>query len=181
MATEVPAKVESEGKPHASFRAFIQALKEDNDMVEIDAEIDPYLEAAAITRRVCETDDKAPLFNNVKGAKNGLFRILGAPASLRRPGKDRYGRLARHLGLQPTAGMKEILSRMLCASKLQPIPPNVVQDGPCKENKLFGDQIDLNRIPSPMIHQSDGGKYIQTYGMDIVQSPDGKWRNWSIA
>jgi 3-polyprenyl-4-hydroxybenzoate decarboxylase len=42
------------------------------------------LEAAAITRRVCETKDKAPLFNNLIGMKNGLFRILGAPGSLRK-------------------------------------------------------------------------------------------------
>ncbi|KAL1963748.1 hypothetical protein VTN77DRAFT_7814 [Rasamsonia byssochlamydoides] len=168
-------------EPHLCFRAFVEALKADDDLIEINAPVDPNLEAAAITRLVCETDDKAPLFNNLKGTKNGLFRILGAPASLRRSSKDRYGRLARHLGLPPTASMREILDKMLSASTLPPIDPTIVSSGPCKENKLEGDQIDLTELPAPLIHQSDGGKYIQTYGMHIIQSPDGKWTNWSIA
>ncbi|KAI9727009.1 MAG: Ferulic acid decarboxylase 1 [Cirrosporium novae-zelandiae] len=167
--------------PHMNFRSFVEALKEDNDLVEIDREVDPHLEVAAITRKVCETNDKAPLFNNVKGTKDGLFRILGAPASLRKSSKERYGRLARHLALPPTASMREILDKMISASKMKPIPPNIVKTGSCKENKLFEDQIDLTALPSPLIHKDDGGKYIQTFGMHIVQSPDGKWTNWAIA
>ena len=168
-------------EPHLCFRSFVEALKADNDLVEIDTPVDPNLEAAAITRLVCETDDKAPLFNNVIGAQNGLFRILGAPASLRNSPKDRYGRLARHLALPPTASMKEILDKMLSASTMPPIAPNIVSTGPCKENFLEESQIDLTKLPAPLIHQADGGKYIQTYGMHIVQSPDGSWTNWSIA
>jgi phenacrylate decarboxylase len=107
-----------------SFRVFVEQLEADNDLVEINEEIDPHLEAAAITRLVCEINDKAPLFNNLKGHNDkGLFRILGAPASLRRSKEDRYGRLARHLALPPTASMKEILDKMLSASVLPPIAP----------------------------------------------------------
>ncbi|KAJ5622775.1 hypothetical protein N7490_011380 [Penicillium lividum] len=168
-------------EPHLNFRSFVEALKADNDLVEINDPIDPYLEAAAITRLVCETDDKAPLFNNVIGAQNGLFRILGAPGSLRKSPKDRYGRLARHLGLPPTASMKDILDKMLSASELTPIEPTILPTGPCKENFLEESQIDLTKLPAPQIHEADGGKYIQTYGMHIVQSPDGSWTNWSIA
>ncbi|KAF5723822.1 3-octaprenyl-4-hydroxybenzoate carboxy-lyase [Fusarium mundagurra] len=165
-----------------SFRAFVEQLKADNDLVEINEEIDPYLEAAAITRLVCETDDKAPLFNNVKGHNDkGLWRILGAPGSLRRSKEDRYGRLARHLALPPTASMREIMDKMLSASELPSIAPRIVADGPTKENSLVGDEIDLTRLPAPMIHQEDGGKYVQTYGMHVLQSPDGTWTNWSVA
>lgn len=167
--------------PHLCFRSFVDALKADNDLVEIDTPVDPNLEAAAITRRVCETDDKAPLFNNVIGMKGGLFRILGAPGSLRKSSSDRYGRLARHLALPPTASMREILDKMLSASTMSPIEPTLLPTGPCKENSLDESQIDLTQLPSPQVHQHDGGKYIQTYGMHIVQSPDGKWTNWSIA
>lgn len=168
-------------EPHLCFRSFVEALKADNDLVEINDPVDPNLEAAAITRRVCETDDKAPLFNNVLGTHKGLFRILGAPGSLRKSAKDRYGRLARHLALPPTASMREILDKMLSASTVPPIEPRVVPTGPCKENFLDESQIDLTRLPAPLIHQADGGNYIQTYGMHVVQSPDGSWTNWSIA
>ncbi|KAH8646115.1 3-polyprenyl-4-hydroxybenzoate decarboxylase [Xylariales sp. PMI_506] len=165
-----------------SFREFVEQLKKDDDLVEINEEIDPNLEAAAITRLVCETDDKAPLFNNLKGQNDkGLFRILGAPASLRKSKKDRYGRLARHLALPPTASMREILDKMLSASTLEPIEPQIVSTGPVKENILEGDDIDLTALPVPLIHQADGGRYIQTYGMHVVQTPDGRWTNWSIA
>lgn len=167
--------------PHMNFRSFVEALKEDNDLIEINDEKDPHLEVSAIIRKVYETDDKAPLFNNVKGAKNGLFRILGAPGALRSTQDTKYGRLARHLALPPTSGMKEILDKMLSAKTSKPLPPNHVESGPCKENKLFGDDIDLTKLPAPLVHQADGGKYIQTYGMHVVQSPDGKWTNWSIA
>ncbi|KAB8299096.1 hypothetical protein EYC80_001214 [Monilinia laxa] len=167
--------------PHMNFRSFVEALKEDGDLVEINDEIDPYLEAGAIIRKVCETNGPAPLFNNMKGAKDGLWRILGAPASLRSNPEQKYGRVARHLGLPPTANMKEILDKMLSAAHKEPIPPNVVQDGPVKENKLFGDEFDLDSLPSPWLHQADGGKYVQTYGMHIVQTPDKSWTNWSIA
>ncbi|KAL4799330.1 UbiD decarboxylyase family [Aspergillus venezuelensis] len=168
-------------EPHLNFRAFVQALKADNDLVEVNDSVDPYLEAAAITRLVCEHDEKAPLFNNLIGAKDGLFRILGAPASLRKSKSERFGRLARHLALPPTAGMREILDKMLEADTLPPIPPSVVPTGPCKENSIEGDQIDLTRMPMPWIHKSDGGAYVQSFGMHIVQSPDQKWTNWSIA
>lgn len=168
--------------PHLNFRSFVEALKEDGDIAEINTEKDPNLEIAAIIRRSNETDDKAPLFNNVKGATSGgLFRILGGPGALRHPSKGKYGRLARHLALPPDAGMKEILDKMLSAKGAAAVPPRVVETGSCKENKITGDDIDLTALPSPMIHKSDGGKYIQTYGMHIVQSPDGKWTNWSIA
>ncbi|KAF9024270.1 UbiD-domain-containing protein [Hymenopellis radicata] len=167
--------------PHLNFRSFVEALRRDNDLVSVTREVDPHLEVAAITRRVCETAGKAPLFENVKGAKNGFFRCFGAPASLRKDPAQRYGRLARHLALEPTASMKEILDKILSVAHAPPIEPNVVDTGSCKENKIFGDDIDLTAIPAPLVHKSDGGKYIQTYGMHIVQSPDGKWTNWSVA
>ncbi|KAJ5772758.1 hypothetical protein N7457_007654 [Penicillium paradoxum] len=62
--------------------------------------------------------------------------------------------------------MRDILDQMLSASTMTPIPPQIVPTGP---------------YPGPLIHQSNGGKYIQTYGMHIVQYPDGSWTNWSIA
>lgn len=150
--------------PHICFRSFVDALKADNDLVEIDTPVDAHLEAAAITRRVCEIDDKVPLFNNVICSQQGLFRILGAPGSLRKPPKDRYGRLARHLGLPPTASMRDILDKMLSASSMTPIPPNIVPTGPCKEIILNNNQVDLTKLPAPQTHQADGGKYIQTHG-----------------
>jgi UbiD family decarboxylase len=169
--------------PHLNFRSFVDELRKDGDLVDIDIEIDPHLEAAAITRRALETHSQAPLFNNVKGEYKGLFRMLGAPAGLRHKSKGTFGRVARHLGLPGTASAKEIIDKVLSAKRKAPIPPILIssEGAPCKENKILGDDIDLTKLPNPLLHGSDGGKYIQTYGMQILQSPDKKWTNWSIS
>lgn len=165
-----------------NFRSYVDALRRDGDLVEINEECDPHLEVGAIIRKVVESDERAPLFNKLKGQNdNNFWRILGAPNSLRADPKQRYARLARHIGLPPTASMQDILHKMVAAKTAAPIPPVVVATGSCKENRLTPDQFDLTTLPSPQLHQADGGRYVQTYGMHIVQSPDGKWSNWSIA
>ena len=66
-------------EPHLNFRTFVQALKADNDLVEINTPINANLEAAAITRRFCETDSKVPLFNNIIGSQHGLSSVSPLP------------------------------------------------------------------------------------------------------
>ena len=41
-----------------------------------------------------------------------------------------------------------------------PMPPRRVPTGPCKENKLLGKDVDLWRLPTPLIHDGDGGRYL---------------------
>ncbi|KAG9252974.1 putative 3-octaprenyl-4-hydroxybenzoate carboxy-lyase [Emericellopsis atlantica] len=163
-----------------NFRTFIDVLQKDGDLAEITREVDPHLEVGAIVRRVSETNAKAPLFQNVKGAKDGLFRIFGNAASLRRSEKERYGRIARNIGLEPEASWKDVLVRTQEAKTREPMKPNIVADGPCKQNKIFGEDIDLHKLPAPMLHADDGGKYLQTYGVHLLRSPDGTWTNCSI-
>jgi 4-hydroxy-3-polyprenylbenzoate decarboxylase len=37
------------------------------------------------------------------------------------------------------------------------------------------------RLPTPLIHDGDGGRYLNTWGTVIVRTPDGRWTNWSIS
>src|SRR5450755_2016384 len=53
---------------HRNLRTFIDSLRNENEIVEIAAEVDPYLEIAEIHRRVIEAQGKALLFRNVKGS-----------------------------------------------------------------------------------------------------------------
>lgn len=126
----------------------MDALRKDGDLADINEEVDPHLEVAAITRRVYEKRAKAPLFKYVKGAKDGLFRILGASGGLSRDPKHTYRRLARHIGLPPTASLKNIIDRMLSAKGATPIPPVHVSTGPCKEVKIMMDDVDLTKLPA---------------------------------
>ncbi len=54
---------------HKNLRSFIETLRRENEIVEIEAEVDPYLEIAEIHRRVIEAQGKALLFKNVKNSK----------------------------------------------------------------------------------------------------------------
>ncbi len=58
---------------HKNLRSFIETLKKENEIIEIEAEVDPYLEIAEIHRRVIEQQGKALLFKNVK---NSIFPVV---------------------------------------------------------------------------------------------------------
>ncbi len=58
---------------HKNLRSFIETLRRENEIVEIDAEIDPYLEIAEIHRRVIEAGGKALFFNRVK---NSIYPVV---------------------------------------------------------------------------------------------------------
>ncbi|KAG5757561.1 hypothetical protein H9Q72_014299 [Fusarium xylarioides] len=159
----------SKSLPHMDFRRYVEALEADGDLVSITEECDPHLEVGAIIRKVVENNDKAPLFNKLKGQdENGLWRILGAPNPLRFDPKQRCGRLARHLGFPTDSFMKAILDKMIAAKTTPPSPPTVVETGPCKEHVLTPDQFDLTKLPVPLLYQSDVGKYVQTHRMFVV-------------
>ncbi|THC95412.1 hypothetical protein EYZ11_005099 [Aspergillus tanneri] len=93
-----------------SFRAFIEALKADDGLVEIDTEIDSNMEPPAIT---C------------------------APGSPRMSRRDRYNRLARDLAVPTTTSMREILDKMLSVSQLSPIILKLLM-GPCEGEFTYG-------------------------------------------
>jgi len=52
----------------SNLRDFLQALGRENDLAEISAPVDPYLEIAEIHRRVIDEEGPALLFTNVKGS-----------------------------------------------------------------------------------------------------------------
>lgn len=58
---------------HRNLRSFIHTLRQERDIVEITAEVDPYLELAEIHRRVIQDGGPALLFTNVKGSRYPVF------------------------------------------------------------------------------------------------------------
>ncbi|RFU33729.1 hypothetical protein B7463_g2644, partial [Scytalidium lignicola] len=163
-----------------SYRAFLDYLRQNGELLDVHKEVDANLEAAAIVRKSTETRSEAPLFHNVAGAKNGLWRIAGAVGALGKTEETKYGRIAGHLGLPITSSIKDVVNKMLASKTALPIPPRVVASGPCKQNIIRGAEIDLDNLPVPMIHEKDGGKYLQTFGFHVVQTPDEKWTSWSM-
>lgn len=54
---------------HTNLRSFLDQLRHEHELVEIDVEVDPYLELAEIHRRVIESGGSTLLFKRVKGSK----------------------------------------------------------------------------------------------------------------
>jgi len=53
---------------HKNLRSFLDKLRTEDELVEIDVLVDPYLEIAEIHRRIIENQGKALFFTNVKGS-----------------------------------------------------------------------------------------------------------------
>ena len=185
MAWAAPRTDDSPVAPHervcyADLREYLDALRDLGELVEIDKEVDWELEIGAITRRCYETCSPAPLFNRIKGIESG-FRVLGAPAGVSRQPGLYLSRVALSLGLDARASGRQLVEALVAARKSPPIPPRRVDTGPCKENIALGKDVDLLRFPTPLIHDGDGGRYFNTWGTVVAQTPDGKWTNWAIA
>ena len=151
-----------------------------DEVQTIDKEVDWQLEIGAIARRCYETGAPAPLFNTIKGIESG-FRVLAAPAGVSKQPGLYLSRIAVSLGLPPESTGRDIVEALVEARSQAFIPPTVVENGPCKENILTGEDVDLLRLPTPLLHGGDGGRYLNTYGIFVVQTPDKKWTSWSIA
>ncbi|MHB8348739.1 MAG: UbiD family decarboxylase [Acidiferrobacterales bacterium] len=164
-----------------SLREYIDELKALGDIQPIDAEVDWRLEIGAIIRRSYDLRAPAPLFTNISGYQDTGFAVLGAPGALS-SSPHPLARIALSLGLPVTATGQDIIEALVAARGRPGIPPVTVApaDAPCKQNILRGDEIDLMTFPTPWIHGNDGGRYIQTYGVNIAKTPDGSWTNWSV-
>lgn len=164
-----------------SLREFVDDLDAVGEIQQVETEVDWNLEIGAIIRRSYDLRAPAPLFTNITGYQSSGFRVLGAPGSLSGP-SHRFARLALGVGLPVDATGQQIVQALADARSRPGIPPMEVAavDAPCKQNVMTGDDIDLFAFPTPFLHGNDGGRYIQTYGMNIVRTPDGSWTNWSI-
>jgi UbiD family decarboxylase len=52
------------------------------------------------------------------------------------------------------------------------IPPKIVNHGPCQEESITGEAIDLNRICNVKWHQYDGGPFPGTLSVSITRDPE---------
>jgi UbiD family decarboxylase len=162
------------------MRAYLEALAAAGELVEVKTEVELDLEIGAIARRCYETGSPAALFSNIRGVTGG-FRVLAAPGGVsNQPGKW-LARIALSCGLPATATGQEIVAELAAGRTRPPTKPRLVPTGPCKENIHVADAVDLLELPAPLLHEGDGGRFLNTFGIIVAQTPDKSWTNWSIA
>jgi len=164
------------------LRDYLGVLESLGDVEHVDRPVSAVLEAAAITRRSTERGRPAPLFDNVEGFQPG-FRLLGAPGALSSDRSHRLARVALSLGLAHDVSARELVEHLVGVHKKAPIPPKLISadSAPCKQNILPGADATLDRFPIPLVHPDDGGRYLNTWGVIVARTPDGRWTNWSIS
>jgi UbiD family decarboxylase len=145
------------------LRAFIAQLRRDNGIVTVDAEVDPYLEAAEIHRRVIAAGGPALLFTRIKGSSFPLVtNLFGSPRRAELAFGERPLRLVRRVVelaqtmLPPTPG--KLWGARDVALELVKVGTRRVSQAPVAE-RVTGD-VRLDRLPAITSWPEDGGPFI---------------------
>ncbi len=164
------------------LREYIEVLDSLGDVEHVTRPVSALLEAAAITRLSTEQRRPAPLFDTIEGTQPG-FRMFGAAGALSSVPERPLARVALSLGLSASVTAHQLVEHLVQAHEKSPIAPKLVapESAPCKQNILLGAEATLDRFPVPLVHQDDGGPYVNTWGIIVARSPDGRWTNWSIS
>ncbi|MEV5492927.1 UbiD family decarboxylase [Streptomyces bobili] len=164
------------------LREYIDALGALGDTKTVGRAVSADLEAAAATRRSYELRAPAPFFTKIVEDRIGM-RLFGAPAGVSSSPQKPLARLALSVGLPAEAGASDLVEHLVRARGAEPVPPRLVSrdSAPCKQNVLLGDDATLDHFAIPRIHEHDGGRYLNTWGVIVTKMPDDSWTNWSIS
>lgn len=143
------------------FRGFIERLRAQGDLVEINEPISLQYEIGALCRVLADREGPAALLSNVKG--NGSAAKVSA-VNLYGPRR----RIASALGVDEASLLGFVAERIK-----KRIAPERMTTGtaPCQEVVIRGDAVDLTTWPIPLWNEGDGGPYI-TAGLWIARHPE---------
>ena len=167
---------------HLDLRSFIRTLKREGELIEVSAEVDPYLEIAEIHRRVIDEQGKALLFTNVKGSKFPVVtNLFGTVRRIelafgRRPQQfvKRAVEMAETL-LPPKLG-KLWQFRDIGRTVLK-LGTKRTRNAPVLESRQS--PVDLEAVPFIQLWPEDGG-YFNTLGLVYTESPTSGKHNLGI-
>ncbi len=161
------------------LRAFLATLRRGNDVVEIDAPVDPVLEAAEIHRRVIAAGGPALIFRNVKGADFPLVtNLFGTPRRAEIAFGERPLRLIKRL-VQLVETMMPPTPAKLWGAKdvgLELIKVGLKRSRGGPVTEVVTSDVRLDRLPAMTTWPEDGGPFI-TLPLVYTQHPDGRGHN----
>lgn len=155
---------------HDDLRGYLAALRAAGHLAEISGTVDWDLELGAIARRVAEQDGPPVWFHQI--ADYPGHSVLAHPLATLRC-------VAVALGLPPEADARTV-HRAWREREGAPIAPEPVAAGLCQQNVVRGERVDLADLPTPMLHDGDGGRFIGTWDLVVSQDPVGGQSNWGV-
>lgn len=146
------------------LRSFLKVLKDNNQIITINKEINIKWELGSILATLEERGGEAVYFSKIKGYS---IPVVG-------------GLLADHQRIALALECKiDQISEKLENALSNPIKPIVVNNPSFMENVLIGEQVNLNKIPIPIHAPKDGGPFI-TAGVTVSKDFNNKRQNLSF-
>src|SRR6266850_540934 len=143
---------------YASLRQCVTDLERTRQLVRIDVEIDPYLEAAEIQRRVYQAGGPAVLYARVKGCRfpmvSNLFGTLERTRFLFRDTLDAVRHLVE-LKIDPAAFWRNPWRYRNVPRSLWHLRPRMVPGG-----LVLANQTTIDQLPQLQSWPRDGGAFI---------------------
>jgi UbiD family decarboxylase len=149
---------------NSGLREFLDLLEREGELARVGVPVALDQELGAVCVRALRNAGPALLFQRPGGQDMPILVNLLAT-------RRRYG-LA--LGCAPDQAQHEWNRRAA-----QPLPPVLVERGPCQEVVRLGDEADLTRLPAPTWNALDGGPYL-TLSCHITRDPTTGARNAAI-
>lgn len=153
-----------------SLRRLLEELASRGHLVRCEEEVDPYLEAAEIHRRVFARGGPAILFTRVRGCRfpmvSNLFGTLERARFLFRSTLDSVRR-AMELKLDPEQVLRRPLRYLSVPGTLWHMRPRQVRSGP-----VLSHETTLRELPQLVCWPGDGGPFItlpQCYTEDVAR------------
>lgn len=158
---------------HNNLRSLIKALRNESEILEVSAEVDPYLEIAEIHRRVIDEQGGALLFTNVKGSTFPVVtNLFGTKKRIelafgKRP--QEFVERAVHMveDLIPPKVGKLWGYRDMALAGLR-LGTKKVRNAPILEVRQS--EVDLEDLPLLQLWHEDGGRFI-TLPLVYTESP----------
>jgi 4-hydroxy-3-polyprenylbenzoate decarboxylase len=165
--------------PTATLREFIELLDRNGELTRVKARVNPILEIAEITDRVCKTPSphahderdrspagklggKALLFENVEGSSMPVaINTFGSYWRINQAlGSENLEELANRVQQlvkpeMPTTLMEK-MKKLPDLLKMASFPPRTVRNGICQQVVYEGDRVDLGILPVIQCWPFDG-------------------------
>ncbi|MDO8691697.1 MAG: UbiD family decarboxylase [Dehalococcoidia bacterium] len=146
------------------LRQFLGRLEAEGELARIKTRVELEYEIGAICRKVLDARGPGLLFEQ---AGDSAFPLATDLLATRR-------RLAMALDTEPACLTDEWVKRTS-----QTVRPTLVSTGPCKENILVGDAVDVFRFPIPVWNGLDGGPFI-TLPIFVSRDPETGEQNAAV-
>lgn len=167
---------------HPSLRTFLDLLTRENEIIEITAKVDPYLELAEVHRRVIAEGGPALLFKRVKGSRypvvTNLFGTSRRIDLAFGPKPEAFVRNIAHIAesLLPVRPA-ELWSQRQVAADLLKLGTRKTSRAPVKQ--VLDQPARLDQLPVLTTWQEDGGPFL-TLPLVYTQNPRTQKHNLGI-